>query len=89
MRQDIILLVCIVASLLGTIVTIWILWAFRAFGRDDRNRYINYIVDGADMLALIYFPTKKKVEFVSDSVSWLFGIEKKEVYRNVKYCLRK
>lgn len=85
MRQDIILLVCIVASLLGTIVTIWILWAFRAFGRDDRNRYINYIVDGADMLALIYFPTKKKVEFVSDSVSWLFGIEKKEVYRNVKY----
>lgn len=85
MRHDIILLVCIVASLLGTIVTMWILWAFRVFGRDDKNRYINYIVDSADMLALVYFPKKRRVEFVSDSVNWLFGIEKKEVYRNVKY----
>lgn len=89
MRQDIILVACIVLGMLGTIVTIWLTGAFQFRGRKYRDGGLNYVVGDSDMLVLVYFPRKKRVEFVSDSAGWLFGIDKDQVYQNVEYLFQK
>lgn len=89
MRENIILVAYIVLGVLGTIVTIWLARAFQFRGRRYQKGGLNYVVGDSDMLVLVYFPRKKRVEFVSDSAGWLFGIEKNQVYQNVEYLFQK
>lgn len=89
MREDIILVAFIVMGILGTIVIIWLARISRFMGGEYKKGQLNHVVNDADMVALIYFPKKKTVEFVSDSVGWLFGIEKDLVYHDVEYLFAK
>lgn len=89
MREDIILVAFIVLGVLGTIVIMWLARISRFLGREYKEGRLNHVVNDSDMIALIYFPKKRTVEFVSDSVGWLFGIEKDRVYDDVEYLFKK
>lgn len=89
MREDIILVAFIVLGVLGTIVIIWLARISKFLGNEYKKGQLNHVVNDSDMLALIYFPKKRTVEFVSDSAGWLFGIEKDLVYHDVEYLFKK
>lgn len=57
--------------------------------RRRRDRVLDDISNNTDMMLLVYVPKKKTVEYVSDSVSWLFGIDKERVCKDVRYLFEK
>ncbi|MCM1246259.1 MAG: response regulator [Roseburia sp.] len=57
--------------------------------RRRRDRVLDDISNNTDMMLLVYVPKKKKVEYVSDSVSWLFGIDKERVCKDAGYLFER
>lgn len=54
-----------------------------------QNNVFDNITNNTDMMVLVYYPLKHRVEFVSDSVGWLFGLDKFRVSRNIYYLFDK
>lgn len=81
MGREIFLIVFFVLVLLGTIVIVRI--CMEIFG--SIKAWMNHVADDFDGIILVYFPRRKKVEFLSDSVGWKFDIERERVCRDVKY----
>ncbi len=52
-------------------------------GKGKWERVLECMTQESDMLVLIYDPQKKCVEYVSESVRWLFGISKEKVMRDM------
>lgn len=57
--------------------------------RRRRDKVLDDVTNNTDMMLLVYVPEKKTVEYVSDSVSWLFGIDKERVCKDVRYLFEK
>ena len=80
--------ILVFACVIGTLATVYMVYRMRKRGDERRRRILDCIANNSDLAVLIYFPKKKRVEFVSDSVSWLFGINKEQVYQDAR-CLFK
>ncbi len=79
-REDIII-VFFSLALLGTIVIARICLA----SSGAVKTWMNHVADDFDGIILVYFPKRKRVEFLSDSVGWKFDIERERVRGDVKY----
>lgn len=51
-------------------------------GKEKWERVLECMTQESDMLVLVYDPQKNCVEYVSESVRWLFGISKERVVRD-------
>lgn len=80
--QEFMIWICVFVCVIGTFVVTWLVQRMRE-RKKRREIILDCIANNSDLLVLIYMPKKKCVEFVSDSVSWLFGIDKKRVYQDV------
>lgn len=80
--QEFLIFCFIFVCVIGTFAATWLAQWLRERKR-RREIILDCIANNSDLLVLIYLPKRKRVEFVSDSVSWLFGIDKKQVYRDV------
>lgn len=78
----------IFACVAGTLATVYMVYQMRKNGDERRKRILDCIANNSDLAVLIYFPKKNRVEFVSDSVSWLFGINKEQVCKDVRCLFR-
>ncbi|MCI9420454.1 MAG: hypothetical protein HFG32_10660 [Eubacterium sp.] len=73
----------------GTIVASLIIHKIRAFRRGKWERVLECVTQDMNLLVLIYYPRKRCVEYVSESVSWLFGIKQEKVMQDVAYLFEK
>lgn len=90
MRENIILTgISIFLCVSGTIVISLIIRKIWAYKRKKWERVLECVTQDANMLVLIYDPQKKCVEYVSESVSWLFGINRERVMQDVAFLFEK
>ncbi len=90
MRENIILSsVLFFLGVSGTIVVSLIIRKIRAFRREKWERVLECVTQDMNLLVLIYNPKKKCVEFVSESVGWLFGIKREKVMQDMGYLFDK
>ncbi len=86
MRENIVVLSGCVG--LGMLAAAFMVWLYqRNQGRKEREfgeNLLNGIANSADLLILLYSPKKQKTEFISDSIRWMFGIEKGQVEKNIR-----
>ncbi|MCI8363344.1 MAG: response regulator [Eubacterium sp.] len=79
----------IIGLLLGIIVMGWLLLRSKNKAKQWGEELINQISNNIDMVMLVYSPMKKKVMFVTDSVSWMLGIRKEHIYQDINYLFEK
>lgn len=87
MRENIILAVIFCAVLMtgAVIVAKRYIQVIKKSERAHRDNILNNIANNSDVIIVVYSYQKKMVEYVSDSVSWMFGIDKKEVIKDVAF----
>lgn len=81
MGREIFMIVFFGLALLGTIVIACVCLKISR----SVKAWMNHVADNFDGIILVYFPRRKKVEFLSDSVGWKFDIDRERVCRDVKY----
>ena len=86
MRENIVFVLGCVG--LGALVTAVAVWVYQRYRRKKEREFsealLNGVANSADLMVLLYSPRKRKTEFVSDSIQWMFGIEKQRVKKNIR-----
>lgn len=85
MRENIVVILGCVG--LGMLVTAFLVWFYQKTQRKKEREFsdnlLNGVANSADLLVLLYSPKKRRTEFISDSIRWMFGIEKERVEKNI------
>lgn len=91
MRENILVILSCTVLCILVIVIIYRKFLLPAKIQKDlfQNNVFDNITNNTDMMVLVYYPLKRRVEFVSDSVGWLFGLDKFRVSRNINYLFDK
>lgn len=87
MREIVVMLICCaVVCVCATVIFMRRhITAAKKKDKTFREVIMDGIANSEDMIVFIYKSRGKNVEFVSDSVSWLFGFSKKRIQSDIKY----
>lgn len=57
-----------------------------SWGNGREGEWLERIATNLDIVVLVYLPAEGTVQYVSDSVRWLIGVRKEQIYRDIR-CL--
>ena len=69
--QEFVIFSCVFVCVIGAFAAAWLAQCIGE-RRKRRGILLDCVANNSDLLVLIYVSKRKHVEFVSDSVSWLF-----------------